>query len=237
MKIPQGILAGGGGKVGPVVGSRWRGIDYVRAHIADIANPRTEGQVRARAIITAVGDMINKANNDFIRPYLRPFRQDGQTEQNLFSRRNINALRGLTWNVGPNATAAEEAPDFRDVVVFGEGELETAPLNDVTYDSVSGIVSVEWNNTVSGNGLASDKVIVIAMIPPSIRDLAVGQTSYKSEPGVMWVDDSATRNDSTHMLTAYTGLTASDLFVYLVLFREGENPLISNTVRSVATAS
>ena len=47
-KIAQGILGGFSGKVGTVVGGRWKNIDYIRAKPISVANPRTEGQVNQR---------------------------------------------------------------------------------------------------------------------------------------------------------------------------------------------
>lgn len=47
-KIGRGILGGVSGKVANVVGSRWKGIDYIRAKPLSVANPRTLLQVNQR---------------------------------------------------------------------------------------------------------------------------------------------------------------------------------------------
>lgn len=50
----QGVLGSFSGKVGTVVGSSWRGISYIRSLAQKVANPRTKGQLWARARLTAV---------------------------------------------------------------------------------------------------------------------------------------------------------------------------------------
>ena len=39
--INQGILGGFSGKVGPIVGFRWKSNYYIRARAAKVSNPRT----------------------------------------------------------------------------------------------------------------------------------------------------------------------------------------------------
>lgn len=41
--INQGILGGFSGKVGPIVGFRWKSNYYIRARAAKVSNPRTPG--------------------------------------------------------------------------------------------------------------------------------------------------------------------------------------------------
>ena len=43
-KISQGIWGGFSGKVGPVVGSRWKNICYIRSLAARVSNPNTARQ-------------------------------------------------------------------------------------------------------------------------------------------------------------------------------------------------
>ena len=42
--INQGILGGFSGKVGPIVGFRWKSNYYIRARAAKVSNPRTPRQ-------------------------------------------------------------------------------------------------------------------------------------------------------------------------------------------------
>lgn len=45
--INQGILGGFSGKVGPIVGFRWKSNYYIRARAAKVSNPRTPPATRA----------------------------------------------------------------------------------------------------------------------------------------------------------------------------------------------
>lgn len=47
-KIKQGILGGFSGKVGTVIGSSWKGTDYMHAIAKHVKNPNTEGQQMQR---------------------------------------------------------------------------------------------------------------------------------------------------------------------------------------------
>ncbi len=48
--INQGILGGFSGKVGPIVGFRWKSNYYIRARAAKVSNPRTPKQQEQRQI-------------------------------------------------------------------------------------------------------------------------------------------------------------------------------------------
>ena len=53
-KISQGVLGGFSGKVGNVIGASWKGIDYMRIMPANVANPRTQGQIDQRSKFVTV---------------------------------------------------------------------------------------------------------------------------------------------------------------------------------------
>ena len=48
-KIDLGILGSFSGKVGNVVGGKWKGISYMRAKATSVSNPRTDGQMSQRS--------------------------------------------------------------------------------------------------------------------------------------------------------------------------------------------
>lgn len=48
-KIDLGILGSFSGKVGNVVGGKWKGISYMRAKATSVSNPRTNGQMSQRS--------------------------------------------------------------------------------------------------------------------------------------------------------------------------------------------
>src|SRR5690554_4934174 len=52
--IKNGILGGISGKVGTVVGSSWKGIQYLRALPSGMSNPRTPGQETTRRKLNVI---------------------------------------------------------------------------------------------------------------------------------------------------------------------------------------
>lgn len=65
-KISQRILGGFSGKVGNIIGGKWKGIDYMRVKPANVANPQTEGQVEQRTKFSTVLQFLQPIS-DFIK--------------------------------------------------------------------------------------------------------------------------------------------------------------------------
>lgn len=61
-KIKKGILGGFIGKVGTVVGSVWKGIDYMRSLATSVANPKTKSQVSVRSNFSTIAKIMACAN-------------------------------------------------------------------------------------------------------------------------------------------------------------------------------
>ena len=64
--INQGILGGFSGKVGPIVGFRWKSNYYIRARAAKVSNPRTPKQQEQRGKFATAFSFL-KAIKPFIR--------------------------------------------------------------------------------------------------------------------------------------------------------------------------
>jgi len=52
-RIKKGIIGGFAGRVGPVIGSSWKGIPYMKTRPEKVANPRTPGQLNHRGKLVA----------------------------------------------------------------------------------------------------------------------------------------------------------------------------------------
>lgn len=142
-KIREGILGGLSGKVGTVVGGRWRDVDYIRSKPAYVRNPNTEGQQRQRARFKLMISLMRR---------LRPFLNEGfsvlavrQTPMNAAMSVNLkNAISG-------------EFPDFEvsfpDLIV-ARGDLKK-PTGFSAEATTTGSVSINWKDN-SGRGSAKD---------------------------------------------------------------------------------
>jgi len=59
-KISTGILGKTFGKVGPVVGASWKGINTLRAYQPNVHNPKSAGQVKNRNIFTTTVELCKQ---------------------------------------------------------------------------------------------------------------------------------------------------------------------------------
>src|SRR5690554_5177519 len=99
-KLREGILGGLSGKVGTVVGGRWRDVDYIRSKPAIVRNPNTESQQKQRTRFSMLIKLLKR-----IRPFINEGfieNQGKQTPMNSAMSVNLkNAVQG-------------EFPDFED---------------------------------------------------------------------------------------------------------------------------
>ena len=64
--INQGILGGFSGKVGPIVGFRWKSNYYIRARAAKISNPRTPKQQEQRGKFATAFSFLKAINLSYV---------------------------------------------------------------------------------------------------------------------------------------------------------------------------
>ncbi|MEQ9403579.1 MAG: DUF6266 family protein [Cyclobacteriaceae bacterium] len=148
--INQGILGGFSGKVGNVVGGNWKGIDYMRVKPANVANPRTEGQVNQRTKFTAALQFLQPMK-DFIKVGYKGYAVKKTEFNSAMSYLLKNAITGV-------------APDFEidyPAALISRGSL-TGSLNAALDVATAGSAGFSWDdNAGSGNALASDKAMLL----------------------------------------------------------------------------
>lgn len=153
-KILNGILGGFSGKVGTVIGACWKGIDYMRGLATSITNPKTPAQLDQRARFSL---MIA-----FLRPltaFLRIGFKSAAIRMSSFNAAmayNVkNAITGLYPDYTVDYTRAR----------LTQGNLVGA-LNPVAVSVVAGTIAFTWeDNSLDGNAMADDKVILLAIDP------------------------------------------------------------------------
>ena len=94
-KQTDGILGGFNGKVGTVVGYRWKGIWCVRSHNALARNPRTEAQQAHRAMFKAEVQLAGKMRWAVNVGLKLPADEMNMTAQNLFVKGNQHAFSSV----------------------------------------------------------------------------------------------------------------------------------------------
>lgn len=153
-KIGRGILGGVSDKVSNVVGAGWKGIDYIRAKPQSVANPRTLLQVNQRTKFALVLRFL-QPNLNFIKIGYKNYAVKKSQFNSAMSFIQNNAIIGVS-------------PDFEidySLVLLSRGNLAGA-LNPVFDLTTPGQVQFSWDdNSIDGNALATDKVMVVAYNP------------------------------------------------------------------------
>lgn len=180
-KLQTGILGGPKGKVGGVVGFRWKDKDCIRGY-AIPANPNTTAQQAQRNLMKEcvafakllVGQVFNTYTDKFIR---------SMSGFNYFVKSNIKVFDGTT--------------DYTKIKVT-EGQLYVPTITSAIYDSDE--ISVEYSEALGNNGLATDKVYVVA---------------YHKPTGIMYFPAAESdRTTGAITVTVGSGLVATDFVVY-----------------------
>ena len=191
-KIYAGILGAFRGKVGPVIGSVWKGEDYVKVY-AIPGNPRTEKQVYQRDRFSFCQLIASALLTAIVQVFWKQF-EDSQSGYNAFISANILAQDDYDTG-GPTFSG-----DYEKVKVT-KGSLEpVASVTSATYDSGNEKIDVVWDDTVTGNGQATDKIIIVI---------------WDSVANVAYVSTAKTRADLTETVTVPSGLTAANLKCYV----------------------
>jgi hypothetical protein len=139
--ILQGILGGFSGKVGPVVGAKWKDVDYMRGYVVP-ENPNTVGQQAVRTKFSALVAIARDFLSTIIQPYWDPF-NSSMSGFNKFISKNY-----------PNLTIGNL---LDETAIFSEGTLEVATLLEAAKTGTT--LALTWDDTHSGNGLDTDTII------------------------------------------------------------------------------
>ena len=152
-KINLGILGSFSGKVGNVVGGKWKGISYMRAKATSVSNPRTDGQMSQRSKFALVLAIL-KPITGFIRVGYKKY----TTKQTAF-----NAAMSYTLNNAITGAFPDFSVDMSKVLV-SRGNLTGAA--NALATSADGAVSISWeDNTGSGTAVQTDKALIVAINP------------------------------------------------------------------------
>jgi hypothetical protein len=147
-KFQVGILGGFEGKVGTVVGGRWKGIDYMRHKGRKSTKPPTQAQLEQQAKFTLVTKFIHK----FSLLLMRSFKETPQlTGTNVAFTYNYNkAIAGAY----PNYSL-----DFSKVAL-SIGELQNAVLPTAS-DAGGGKIKYDWQDNSGDTLAAADDIAIL----------------------------------------------------------------------------
>lgn len=144
-KMLKGILGGLSGKIGNVVGGRWKETDYLRIKVTP-ANPKTAAQLvqrnRMSLAVSYAQGILGAILNTYMDPFLKKF-----SAYNDFISKNIAKF-------GPPVSPAALE------LVHGK-LLDTWPLTAV-YDTATGVINYTYSSGVQANQTADDPCILVA---------------------------------------------------------------------------
>lgn len=193
-KIKQGILGGFSGKVGPVVGSSWKGKAVMKAMPLSVHNPNTVAQQEQRAKFALVGKFIAIITG-FVAVGFRK-KAVGITAQNA----------AMATNLGDAVTG--DFPNYSlamDKVLVSDGKIDLPYNPGATVDS--GTLTFTWaDNTGRGDALADDQVMILVYNP------TVKQSVYTTAL--------AARSTRTAELACPTAWSGNQVHVYFAMRRE-----------------
>jgi hypothetical protein len=203
-KIAQGILGGFSGKVGTVVGGRWKNIDYIRAKPISVANPRTEGQVNQRNRFTIALEYL-QPNLGFIQKGYKAYAV-GKTE--------FNAGMSYVLNNGITGTAPNFSVDY-SLALLSRGSLPGV-LNGATDLATAGQVTFSWDDNSTGvNANPTDQAMVLVYNPSKKESIAIL--------------DGADRATGTQVVTIPDGYAGDTVELFMAFVTPNGNQ-VSNSV-------
>jgi len=154
--LHEGILKGGSGKVGRVIQSSWKGIDYIRVMPDHVRNPRTPEQQSQRGKFKAVTNLAKMVFYPLIRQIWNPISKNNMGF-NKFTKTNIHAFRydgsiesykDLQFSQGnlsfPKEMQVRKDPNVKSKIIICwsyDPETESSNGNDILN-----IVAIEENN-------------------------------------------------------------------------------------------
>ena len=199
-KILSGILGHVSGKVAGVVGGTWKGKAYIRAY-AKPGNPNTGPQQTQRGSMRAA---VSAA-----KPFVSQI-------CNAYTDRFTKGMSGFNWIV---KNCIKNVADDGTIVLLAvaSGPLHLGSILSAVYVSLTGVLTVHWDDSNGVDGLPTDGVIVW------LRNVATNNVYFNPVP--------VTRTDGSTYFTCPTGLNAATCEAGVMFFQQKPNsPTIINKI-------
>jgi hypothetical protein len=197
VKLRNGILGTGVNKIGNVIGATWKGIAYVRSYVIP-KNPNTEAQQAVRAFYRIVGRFGSTILGSVLQKFWDP-----------------TAVAMSGYNAFIKAVKKKELPipPLKNMVLCA-GRLEGCTSMQSNYYSPTGALGVSWDDTVLGNGLATDKAVIVC---------------HDNANNVSFVSDGVkTRGDNNAVIDIGEGRLYSDLTAWIFFYRGTKAPYLQS---------
>lgn len=202
--INQGILGGFSGKVGPIVGFRWKSKYYIRARAAKVSNPRTPKQQEQRGKFATAFNFLKN-----IKPFVRIGYKEFTRERSAFNSAMSYMLKRAVTGDGKDVKI-----DF-DRVLVSTGSL--MPVFEGTATQDRDKMYFDWQDN-SGMGNAESADIAMLLVYNKDKETAVYDT------------EAALRSDRHAELSLPNDWEGDELVAYLS-FCSADGSCVSNSIR------
>jgi hypothetical protein len=197
--LNQGFLGPGSGKLGGAVMASWKGIPYAKGYVVP-ANPNTSAQQVQRSRMSACVALAQQVSSVIITEYFNPVAVK-MSGFNMFIKNNIMELASSTY------------------ILTVDNKMSVGSLNPTSITSAtlaSETVTFAYDDTVQGNGLATDVVDLIVI--------------NKNTNAVYVTQDTYDRDDAGGTVSCPGETTAADLIAFAVVKRgTGSSFTLSNS--------
>lgn len=179
--ILSGILGGFSGKVGPVVGGKWKDVDYMRSYVIP-ANPNTLAQQTQRTRFAVVVENAKALLTGLLQPYWDYYFSN-------MSGFNAFVSRAVKLDIGETQILAGTPASV--------GTLEPVYSAACVYTTGSGNCAFTWDDSIFGNGQNTDKMLLLVY--------------NKNTKQILGMDDADTRVGGGGLVVVDTGLDETNL--------------------------
>lgn len=199
----KGILGGFSGKVGNVIGSSWKGIDYMRSKPTKVNDPKTEAQLSQRQKFRLIMSFLRK-----VKPILdRGFRTNTGKMSPINSASSYNLRNAITGDY------PDQEIDYMSVLV-SRGQL--LPARGASAESTNpNQVSFSWtDNSGIGSARPDDEAMILVYNRDKDRAIYIaGNGPVRQDEGYVLDLPETFGGDTVEVYLAFVsedGDTASD---------------------------
>ena len=202
------------GKLGNVVGQKWKGFNVGRKWTKP-ANPRTPKQVFQRDRLSYIGQFCGLIKEMAVLKFWKQY-ENNTTALSECSRTNINLQPPFV----DEGTPFVPAPLNR---LTSRGNLEAIPsIIGAEYAPATGALDIGWGPEIVGNGADTDKAYVQIVDQLNLVSLA---------------NDTVTRVDEGLSINIGAGRTAANIYIFVTMYRDLPTGIFNSVSLTAQTTS
>ena len=201
-RLKEGIFGGFSGKVGNIIGSSCRGVDYIKSAPAKMTNPRTKSQTKQRSSFIITQNFL-RTMIPIIRIGFKDYAIDGMSA--FSAAMSYNMINGI------NKVKDGCVIDYTNVLI-SRGSLFPSPVINATV--TDDLLQFEWNPILNENAKSTDQVMVIA------HNAAKGESVF---------DVNAGKRGSAATFIVLPKEWKGDIIETYIAFKNEESTLVSDS--------